>query len=158
VCAAVLLFGATASRADQFSFSYSGAGVTASGTLTATAVGLGIYDVTDISGTRNGTAISDSLAGGVFNYGSSTPLLTLTYDFNVNSILGIPVPTLDTVSYANGSYQEQTVGLTGTTTTKLSNFYIGHVPEPSTLLLLFTMGLGFWVLARKLPAKKTLRH
>jgi Na+/H+ antiporter NhaD/arsenite permease-like protein len=82
VCTTVLLFGATALRANIFSFSYAGVGLSAAGTVTASA--LAAKDPKD----------------------PKDPKVT-------------------------------------------------SVPEPSTLLLLFAMGLGVLVLARKLPSKTT---
>jgi len=143
----VLLFGATVLRADVFSFSY-GSGVT--GTVAASLSG-GVYTVTNISGSYHGIAFDGTPVGTGSNY-------TLTYSGGHGSgeigfslgILGIPFYIVD---FSNtGSYTESIFGLVPTDSGK--NFYIGRVPEPTTLLLLFTMGLGVWVLARKLPAKK----
>src|SRR5258708_7897663 len=72
MCTTVLLFGATALRADVFSFSYAGASVSASGTLTATALGLGAYTVTNITGIRNTTSFNTG-ATGLFYYPTSNP-------------------------------------------------------------------------------------
>jgi hypothetical protein len=55
---AVLLLSATSAYADTFQFSYSGGGVSASGLLNATPIGGGVYQVTSISGTRNGQPIT----------------------------------------------------------------------------------------------------
>jgi hypothetical protein len=156
LCTTVLLFGATALRADVFSFSYAGVGVSAFGTLTASAAGGGLYTVTDIVGYRNKVAITDSPLGGnlgAFYYNSSpgTPLLNAGgIIFGLNGLTG-----LDTVYYANGFYQESIVALTGVATNNLQTFTISRVPEPATLLLLCVMGLGVWILARKLPSKET---
>ncbi len=82
-CATVLVFGATALRADVFTFSYAGAGLSATGTITATKLALGVYEVTNITGTRTETgdgtqSITNSLLGdGTFNYGSSPLVLLL---------------------------------------------------------------------------------
>src|ERR1700730_7384851 len=97
LCTTVLLFGATALRADVFSFSYAGAGVSAGGTLTAKSPGLGVYTVTSISGLRNGTAISNSpLGGGAFTYNASTHSLSSAgILFSAGGLLG-------TVSYVSG--------------------------------------------------------
>jgi hypothetical protein len=152
LCTAVLICGATALRADVFSFSYAGAGVSASLTLTANSIGSGAYTVTGITGTRNGKAITNWL-GGIFYYSSGSPFLDGggVFSFGISGYLGV-----DTVLYVGGNYEEEMVGLP-TTTTTLSSFTMGPstLPEPSTLLILLTMGLGFWIMARKLPSKKT---
>lgn len=151
VCATVLLLGATVLRADVFSFSYSGMGVSLTGTVTATETLPGMYTVTDIVGTRTGSghtwAISD-LPGGSFLYSDSwgsmgTFLLGLS---------GFSSGT-DTLQFLGGLSVES-----GSAGASIGSFYLGSsvpVPEPATLLLLCTMGLGVWVLARKLPAKQT---
>jgi len=144
LCTGVLLLSATALRADVFSFSYAGVGVQAAGTLTATLGFLG-YNVTNIYGTRNGTAFDASPIGaGLFTYSPSS------YSGSIAFSLG-SLGLLNTVTFSNGDFAE--VGLTGVKTG--TNFSISRVPELATMLLLFTMGLGVWVLARKLPYRNT---
>lgn len=153
---ATLLFcSATALRADVFSFSYSGVGVTASGTLTANALGGGAYTVTDIiTGLRNGTAITDTpLIGtlGAFFYAGKPALNSGAIMFGLKGLFGT-----DTVTFAGVTGSETILGLPlgSSGTTALQSVSISRLPEPSTLLLLFTMVLGVLVLARKLPFKK----
>jgi hypothetical protein len=154
LCATVLLFGATALQADVFYFSYAGVGVSATGTLTASALGGGAYKVTDIGGLRNGTAITDTpLTGnlGAFFYGSSPALNAGAIMFGLHGLFGT-----DTVAFLGGRYTEVIAGLplSSSGATTLQSFAI-RLPEPSTLLLLFAMGLGVLVLAQKLPFKGT---
>jgi hypothetical protein len=150
MCTAVLLMGATALRADVFAFSYAGTflGNTASvtGTLTATSVVPGVYTVTNLSGTRDSVSISDSSAGsGGFIYGGASGVGTLTFLLN-----GLSSKS-DVVAFAGSGYTE--IGATGMNVG--NTFSIRSVPEPATLSLLFAMGFGVWVLARKLPSKRT---
>jgi len=151
LCVGVLMLTATALRADVFYFSYSGPGVSASGTVSAKKAGnSGLYTITDIDGSRNGETIG--MGNGVFYDGSSLnpPLNAGGMSFTVKGVFG-----LANVTYVGGVYKEIFVGKNGGTTT-LNSFGIGSsVPEPSVLLLVFTMGLAIWVLARKMPLKKS---
>ena len=143
-CVCAFLLSAAALQADVFTFTYSGSGVSVTGTLTATDVVPGIYTVTNIAGTRNGTAFDNSpFGGGTFTYSSSSSAVGTLY-FSVGS-LGLP----DTVIFANNIYSES--GALGVDIG--SNFSISRAAEPAVLSLLFTMGLGGWFLARKLPSK-----
>ncbi len=154
LCTAALLFGSTVVRADTFTFSYSGSGVTASGTLTATSLGLGEYSVTGITnGSRDGKTITS--VSGVFYYTNGSPSIFS----NAALTLSVTGMLLDSMSYSalsGGSETAITNGLK-TTTTTLTSFSINKssVPEPSSLLILMTMCCGIWVMARKLPPKKT---
>ena len=63
--AGIAVLGLQPASAEVFDWSYSGtipSPVTASGTLDATPIGGGVYDVTSISGTRNGVAITGPTA------------------------------------------------------------------------------------------------
>jgi hypothetical protein len=154
----ILLLGASALHASQFNFSYSGGTVNALGTLTATNMGGGVYQVTNISGTRDGTAIAESPIGnlGVLYTGTGGKLGLENggaMEFAVGS------SELDTVEYLNGVYQETLVNdssiVPKITTTTLSSFTVSAVavPEPSTLLILLTLGVAVWALGRKLPVR-----
>jgi len=142
--------GSAALRADTFTFSYSstlGGPVTAAGTITANqfidSFGLQAYAVTSVNGTRNSAVISPPSAGGVFYWGS-----------NVSGSLSFTVTppgstTLDTVTFNNGGYVES--GLFSS----VGSFSISRsMPEPATIGIFLTMGLGAMVLARKLPSNK----
>ena len=150
LCTAVLLFGATALRADVFSFSYAGTttllgSVSATGTVIATASLGGLYTISDIYGTRNGVSISaPTINMGTFTYGGS--LIAGTFNFLVNK-------QSDAVAFLGGGYAEAGLNPLTVSAGKIS---ISSVPEAATLSLLFTMGLGVWLLARKLPSKKLL--
>jgi hypothetical protein len=153
VCAAVLLLSSTVLRATVFDFSYSGPlifdTVSVTGIINATATGGGNYNITTLSGQRNGVSISDA---SLTNKGS------FNADFEIGSF-GFLVQGhgVDTVTlYGLGLFSESG-GIPSPTAG--FNFSIVDPPPPSapeaaTLSLLFTMGLGVWVLARKLPAKK----
>ena len=144
LCTGVLLLSATALRADVFNFSYGGPSG-ASGTLITSTLPLGGHRITDLWGTRNGIAISEWSLGNSFTYVSPS-IFGGAFSFNVNGKKG-------TVSFASSIYTEtgvQALPKIG------SNFSLTRsVPEPTTMLLLFTMGLGVWVLARKLPSRNT---
>jgi hypothetical protein len=158
LCTAVLLLGTTALRAELFNFSYSGgtggSAVSFTGTLSATEEGASVnYDVTDVAGTRNGTAFDDSSASGTFKYNGSASKIDLQYsisiyDYDVSS--GSPATEVSSI-----------LGFCCFTTTNLATLSITDppppgLPEPATPVLLLTMGLGVWVLTRKLPSNKTL--
>ncbi len=162
--AMVLLLGGMCLRADVFSFSYSGVAtslsgtytVSASGTLTANAVGAGLYQVTSISGTRDGTEITDPSGDLGLLYTSSGGQLGL--DPGSAGIVAFGLAGMagtDTVEYLSGvGYEETLVDLTNvldSSTTRLTSFDIVAVPESSTLQILLALGLGVWILARKLP-------
>lgn len=89
---AVLLVGATSADADTIQFSYSGSGVSASGLLNATPVGGGVYNVTSISGTRNGQPIT-----GLFPCSPIPPATYCTnYGYNYdNQLFLTSTPQLD---------------------------------------------------------------
>jgi hypothetical protein len=171
-CLALLLVGASASRAAVFSFSYSGVAVSvlgthtdvsASGTLTATATTGGLYQVTGITGTRiigstDETITSSSSLG--FLYSSSSGL---TLDPGSAGILAFDLSGItgtDTVEYISGvGYEETLVNLgspLASSTATLTSFTITAMPEPATLLLFLAVGLGVWLLTRKLPSRKAL--
>jgi hypothetical protein len=158
LCLCMLLLGSPVLRASQFSFSYSGVAdpllgspyqVTASGTLTAQSVGNGVYDVTNISGTRNGVTIVDS---GIGNLG----ILYMT-----NGVLGLGNSgflefglghgATDTVAYT-GSVLEEVLVSTSPSVATISKFSV-TVPEPSTVLIFLTLGLVVWAFGRKLPTR-----
>jgi hypothetical protein len=155
LCGAMLLWGATALRADSaptpFDFSYSGTGVpgsvTASGVITATETLPGIYEITGLTGTQNGEGIS--LDGTeTFTYNGSSGVGTL--EFLVAGLGSTP----DTVSFAGSTFAES--GVTGADTG--SNFKLsdppGVAPEPSSFSLML-IGLGGFLLARiSLPQDK----
>lgn len=150
LCSVMLLFGATAIRADVFDFSYSGGGVNASGMLTATALGLGSYQINTISGSRNSSAITGLVSGVSFFYNSPS-LTSGSFTFDIG-------PTVvDNVSFLDGTAQETlyTSPFSFKETSVSFSINKASVPEPSALLLLLTMGFGFWALARILPSKKT---
>ncbi len=162
MCTAVLLMGATALRADVFSFSYSGVSalgnVTESATLMATATGiLGSYTVTGIlNGIRSvngGNSVnfnSSSLMAGSFTYG--LPLLSPLGSLKL-SLTGLGT---DTLSFSSLGGTESFGLLSLKNSAGSFTMSRASVPEAATLSLLLTMGLGVWVLARKMPAKKLL--
>ncbi|MBZ5623341.1 MAG: PEP-CTERM sorting domain-containing protein [Acidobacteriia bacterium] len=164
LCATVFLLGATALRADVFSFTYTGTisllgtttTVSETGTLTANALSAltpDLYTITNISGTRTSTSgkttdawtIFDPPGAGFFIYSSPSSNSGTIYF----SLRGYSSNT-DTVTFGSGTGTE-----IGPNLVTSGTFKITRVPEPAVLLLLLTMGLGVWVLARKLPSNKS---
>jgi hypothetical protein len=163
----LLLLGASALHAAQFNFSYSGSGVTATGTITATNMRGGVYQVTNISGTRDGTqAITGLVPGGLaFLYNGPGGAIGLegagVVEFDIKGVTGY-----DSFEYIGGRgpgrggaggpwYEEIMFNSRGvpTSTASLTSFKITAVPEPSTPLIFLTLGTLVWALGRKLPIR-----
>jgi hypothetical protein len=139
LCAATLLMGCSALRAEMFTFSYTGV----NGTISATNIG-GMYWVTDVSGIRKGVAFDASpLGGGSFSYNGSSGFGTIMFSVG-SGFFSLP----DVVTFNGGSYTDA-LGGSGTTGFSL----VRGVPEPSAILLLLTMGIGVWALLRKLSIR-----
>lgn len=68
LAAATLLVCAAPAKADSFQMSYSGSGVNGFMNLTGNPLGGGLYAVTSVGGTENGTAISGLVGGNGANY------------------------------------------------------------------------------------------
>lgn len=170
--AMMMVLGGICLQAETFSFSYSGVAVSLSGTqnvsaygtLTATALGVGLYQVTSISGTRDlgstaqtttSTNITDPSGDLGLLYTSSGGQLGLDpgsagiMAFGLAGMIGT-----DTLEYLSGvGYEETLVDLSNlldSSTAHLTSFSIVAVPENSTLQILLALGLGIWILARKL--------
>lgn len=144
---AFLLFGATALQADVFSFSYSGVGllggtVSGNGTVTATQALPGIYTITSISGTQNGVSFSMTGTGNTLVFSGGTG--TGAFDLLVKGV------GTEILSFAGSVYGEAGPVISNGTNFKIA----GSVPEVSTISLLFTMGLGVWIVSRKLSSRK----
>jgi hypothetical protein len=162
----LLLLGAWTLHADQFNFSYSGTTfgggtVSASGMLTATEEGTsGVYQVTNISGTRDGKSIVDSGIPGIGELGVFTESGN-TFGLGNSGFLafGVQGVGLDSVAYTHGLYVEMLTSLgfpPSISMTNLSNVSIARitaVPEPSTLLIFLTLGMLVWAVGRKLPTR-----
>lgn len=145
--------GSSALQAAEFSFTYSGTNVYATGTLTAMSEGGGLYEITNITGERNGDTIVESPLGNLgVNYTGTGGVLGLesggAIEFGLQNVIG-----LDTVEYVGGIYEE-VLASTDPSITKLTTFAVTAVPEPSTLLIFLTLGLAVWALSRKLPLRK----
>jgi hypothetical protein len=136
LCAASLLLSASALRADTFNFTYTGV----TGTVTATLVNPltpGIYNITNVRGIDNNVSFNSSLPGGTLTYNASGSTGVMMF------VVG---GALDTVTFANGTYVDS---LSGTASTRGFSL-TPAVAEPTAILLLLIMGLGVWLLARKL--------
>jgi len=145
LCIAALLLSATGLRADVFSFSYSGTGllgsVSASGEITASGGSGGNYTITNITGTETG-AFAGSMSVDPFETVLSYNGSSGSFEFLIDGL--IPVA----IAFSGGSFTLDDPIEWG------SNFQMVGAPEAGTLSLLVTIGLGVWVLARKLPLKK----
>jgi hypothetical protein len=160
---AVMLSLASAASATTFNWSYSGLNgyaVSASGTLQATPLGGGAYQVTSITGTRNGSAIT-----GLTNYAiednqvyDTVPHLDfLGLAFNVGSdAFNIYFWDVTTGQYSCGAigYCEIGPGVSGTDglgppadPTHQIDVSLSAVPEPSTWGMML---IGFGVLGAAL--------
>jgi hypothetical protein len=149
IACGTLFLSSAALRADVFAYSYTGttAGnhiVSGAGDITATADGSGgFYTITALSGTQNN--IDTSLTAGLnFFYDGSVSFGT--FDFllqnNPNGFYAL--------GFSNGSYS---VAYDAIVPVSTGTFTISKVPEAATLTLLLSMGMGVWLLARKLPLK-----
>ena len=117
----LVLPGASA-NATVFDWSYSGGGVSASGTLDATDAGGGVYDVTSITGVRDGVSIAGltSYAGSdnlVYNPGPYVDYPGLAYTDSSGFAYNVYYDTSLTNSYECGhvGYCEIGPGTPGTT-------------------------------------------
>lgn len=180
LCCGVL--GAGAARAATFDFTYSGASVlnfgtqdTASGTLTIGSLDPANsqnspagYDITGITGTYDGSAITGLLA---LNQCCGTPGNdNILYSGGAQFLDGNGLGFTDAVGkevnifatgYANDPYQV-TIGPPSTgTTASYGSFTISpapqSVPEPSSLILLGTGLLGLLFIIRGRLARKMIR-
>ena len=150
-CAAVVLLGSAALRADTFAFSYSGGTVSANGTIAATQFidqyGLQAYQVDSVTGVRHDGSATETIippgGGGIFYFGSSVL-------GGISFTLQIPGLPMDYVTFANGGFSENLNGVIHAGSFSISR----NMPEPATLACFFAMGLAALVLARKVPANK----
>ncbi|MFY9970143.1 MAG: hypothetical protein WAK41_12140 [Roseiarcus sp.] len=156
--AGIAVLGLQPAIAEVFDWSYSGTipgPVTASGTLDATPIGGGVYDVTSISGTRNGVAITGptAYAGEDNRVYISAPYVDypgLAYTIADGTAFNVFYDPSTSDSYACGAigYCEIGPGVVGTSglgpprdpVSQISTFTLVAVPELSTWAM---MGLGF---------------
>jgi len=140
IAIAVVVGATTSAFADSFSFSYIGTGVTATGTFTTNTLLGGSYLITNITGTRNGDAMT--LIGPLGFDGNdnllypTSPLLDFAgFSFEAagidhNVYFNSPGCCGGAVTY----YETATPGILGTQI----SFSVAAVPEPSALVLLVT--------------------
>jgi hypothetical protein len=121
-------------------------------------MGGGVYQVTNISGTRNNTQTITGLAPGDLSYlyTGAGGLFGLTtkggmVEFGLKGVSGY-----DSFEYLSGvGYAETMFNSHGvpTSTATLKSLKITAMPEPSTLLIFLTLGVLVWALGRKLPIR-----
>lgn len=141
-----LLAFSPAANAALFEFSYSADGYSGDGEFTATLVSPSVYDITNITGTANGSAITGtSLYAGADNV-LYYPATGSTYvDFNgisfSTAVNSYNIYTPDGSSYGVLDYVSNPVGYP---TSVVASFTVTAVPEASTwaLMLLGFAGLG----------------
>jgi len=156
--AATAGFGVQTASAAVFDWSYSGSNggpVTASGMLDATPIGGGVYDVTSITGTRNGVAITGLAVyadqdNEVYTTVPHVDYPGLAYSIVGGSVFNVYYDTSVSDPYACGAvgYCEIGPGVAGTnglgppvdSIGSVATFTLTAVPELSTWAM---MGLGF---------------
>lgn len=157
----LLLFLASPAFADTFAWSYTGDGVTASGIFVTTPLNDGTFQITDISGERNGVPITGLSTFGFannliypfipfFDY-SGLSFVAGGTEFNVfGSIEHTPEGDFAFLTEGFITFDpERNVIFTELTDFTLSR--VAEVPEPASLML-FSTGLA--VLARRLRIKR----
>jgi PEP-CTERM motif len=164
----LLLLGASALQASQFTFSFSGGNVSATGSLTANNInpgsGPGLYDVTSITGTFTISGTSYSISQSPL--GNLGALLIDQTGANGSVQLGAGGITfgvgkngVDAVAYTGSSYTSVLTNFSTGSITSGTNFTVVDppapkgVPEPSTVLIFLTLGIVFWAFGRKLPRR-----
>ncbi len=149
------------SFADTFQWSYTGDGVNASGTFVTDPLTDGTYQITSITGERNGELIT-----GLSTFGLADNLIYLTdpmFDYAGLSFVagGTDFNIYGTVEHAptgdhgvliegyivNPGWQLVDTQLDSFTLTRVGD--VSQVPEPSSLALLSTGALGLIVRMRK---------
>lgn len=160
VFAALLLGVVSKTRADTFEFSYQTDDVTASLLLTTGLYdsGIGGYQITDISGQRDGVAVT----GLVNNPNFPSPnvvgniiydnLLTSPWGFNYYGLFYDITGTDYNVYFTNGTYYELTQAqvLAGSLGTEVRAINIRHVPDSgASVALLGGALIGLAALRRK---------
>lgn len=141
-----------ASATPMFDFSYNYAGVTAAGVLTAVASGAGQFTVTNITGMRNGVAIT-----GLSTFGGADQLLfpaqTVPLDFNGLGYTagGLNVDVFASLSFPGTAREFLSTGVIvpadGGFAFTLTQ--IGQVAEPGAIALFGAGLLGFAMVARR---------
>jgi hypothetical protein len=157
--ALLLLFLVPRCFADTFAWSYNGVGVNASGTFTATPNTDGTFQITDISGERNGVPIT-----GLSTFGFANNLIypfIPFFDYSGLSFVagGTEFNVYGTIEHApEGDRAFLTEGFItfnpdrNVIFTELTEFTlsrIAEVPEPATLLLFSTGLIGLIYRLRK---------
>lgn len=166
--AATLLVCAAPAKADSFQMTYSGTGINGFMNLTGNSLGGGLYEVTSVSGTENGTAIAGLVGGHGANYFWLPDGSGYLYDnymtpgsspvFSNPGLLFALVGDLfpENIYWDGTSYVEASYHGGGNFPADFNivpiNLQVTATPEPSTLALL---GAGLFVLGGAL--KKKLR-
>lgn len=166
--AAGMLMASLPASARQFNFSYSGSDINAFGRLTLGAPGTesGAFEITGITGERNGVAISSLLPPGTFPVGTSPDGITLVPSDNlffpdqaINlGYAGFSFQTADNQKYnvyydsTVSSYKECNVPTCAVSDPNLT-FTSTAVPEPTSILGLLAFGaLGTGLVLKKKQA------
>lgn len=143
-----------AAHADTFNFSYSGAGIVASGTFTgALTASPGVYQISAVNGTRNGSAITGidpnaDYADDLLYYPATNTGTALLPTFLDNNGIAYLVANN---SYNIYSSDAQPFLVENDESAPLSTFSVAQAavtPEPSSLVLLGSGVLSVFAMVR----------